>query len=162
MGLCMKEKFMKIPSALQKQLLIWFLGGALSMIMFMASCILMLDLSLIVLYILFAVVCLMSGWVLWEKCVCHKYVVIEGTCTGIERFRFHRYIRAIQILSDDHDIEIVAPGAIKYLAIGDAVSVYVAENVPIYETDGRMVICSILAITKGTTGKKTSDRIRID
>ena len=120
------------------------------MIMFMASCILMLDWSLIVLYILFAVVCLMSGWVLWEKCVYHKYVVIEGTCTGIERSRFHRYIRAIQILSDDHDIEIVAPGAIKYLAIGDAVSVYVAENVPIYETDGRMVICSILAVTKGT------------
>lgn len=146
----MKEKFMKIPSVLQKQLLIWFLGGALSMIMFMASCILMLDWSLIVLYILFAVVCLMSGWVLWEKCVYHKYVVIEGTCTGIERSRFHRYIRAIQILSDDHDIEIVAPGAIKYLAIGDAVSVYVAENVPIYETDGRMVICSILAVTKGT------------
>ena len=150
MGLYMKEKFMKIPSVLQKQLLIWFLGGALSMIMFMASCILMLDWSLIVLYILFAVVCLMSGWVLWEKCVYHKYVVIEGTCTGIERSRFHRYIRAIQILSDDHDIEIVAPGAIKYLAIGDAVSVYVAENVPIYETDGRMVICSILAVTKGT------------
>lgn len=128
------------------------------MIILMASCFFIPDWSLIVLYILFAVVCLMSGWVLWEKCVCHKYVVIEGTCTGIERSRFHRYIRAIQILSDDHDIEIVAPGAIKYLAIGDAVSVYVAENVPIYETDGRMVICSILAVTKGTIRDNSSQQ----
>ena len=150
MGLCMKEKFLKIPSVLQKQLLIWFLGGTLSMIILMTSCFFIPDWNLIVPCILFAVACLVSGWVLWEKCVYHKYVVIEGTCTGIERFRFHRYIRAIQILSDDHDIEIVAPGAIKYLAIGDAVSVFVAENVPIYETDGRMVICSILAVTKGT------------
>lgn len=132
------------------------------MIILMASCFFIPDWSLIVLYILFAVVCLMSGWVLWEKCVCHKYVIIEGTCTGIEQSRYRRHIRAVYILSDDHDIEIITPVAIKNLTIGDAVTVYVAENTPIYETDGRMVICSILAVTKGTTGKKVSDRIRID
>ena len=158
----MKEKFLKIPSALQKQLLIWFLGGALSVIILMASCFFIPDWSLIVPCILFTIACLVSGWVLWEKCVCHKYVVIEGTCTGIEQSRYRRHIRAVYILSDDHDIEIITPVVIKNLTIGDAVTVYVAENTPIYETEGCLVICSILAITKGTTGEKVSDRIRID
>ena len=132
------------------------------MIILMASCFFIPDWNLIVPCILFTIACLVSGWVLWKKCVSHKYVVIEGTCTGIEQSRYRRHIRAVYILSDDHDIEIITPVVIKNLTIGDAVTVYVAENTPIYETDGRMVICSILAVTKGTTGKKVSDRIRID
>lgn len=158
----MKEKFLKIPSALQKQLLIWFLGGALSMIMLMAICFFIPDWSLIVPCILFTVACLVSGWVLWEKCVCHKYVVIKGICTGIEQSRYRRQIRAIRVRDENHDVEIVAPGAIRDFAIGDSVTVYVADNTPIYETEGHMVICNIMAITKGTPRSKPCDRIRID
>lgn len=132
------------------------------MIILMASCFFIPDWNLIVPCILFTIACLVSGWVLWEKCVCHKYVVIEGTCTGIEQSRYRRHICAVYILSDDHDIEIITPMAIKNLTIGDAVTIYVAENTPIYEIEGCKVICSILAITKGTTEKKVSDRIRID
>lgn len=158
----MKDKFLQIPAPLRNQLLLWFGSSVLSIAMLVTVLVSPGEWSLVFPCILLFLVCAGSGWLLWDRCVHQRYVVIEGTCTEIERTPFRSRIKVIFLRKDDLSIKLMGVGVMKNLMVGDTVTVYVAENTPIYETEGCMVICSILAITKGTTENKTSDRIRID
>lgn len=158
----MKDKFLQIPAPLRKKLLLWFGGGVLSIAILVMVLVSPGEWSLVIPCILLFLVCTGSGWLLWDRCIYQRYVVIEGTCTEIERTPFHSRIKVIYLRKDDLNIKLMGVGTMKNLIVGDAVTVYIAENAPIYETAGCMVVCSILAITKGTTGNKTSNRIRID
>lgn len=145
----MKVKFLSIPVVLQKRLLTWGLGGVLSIIMIKVIWFFACDLNLIVPCILLTLFCVRNGWVLWECCIHHKYVVIEGVCTKIVRYHHKRHIKEIYIRYENLEIQIIGVRMIESLVVGDNVTAYVEENTDIYELNGRMVICRYLAIAKG-------------
>lgn len=148
----MKDKFLQIPEPLQKQLLLWMGGcilsvGMLAMIFASPS-----EWNLLPLCLLLLSVCGGSGWVLWDRCIHQRYVVIEGICTEIERTPFRKRIKTLYIRYGDFDIKLVGVGMMKSLVVGDTVTVYVAETTGVYEVESHMVICSHLAIVRGGSG----------
>ena len=87
---------------------------------------------------------------LFDRCLQQKYVVVEGTCTEIERTPLRRRIKTVHLRNDRHSIQLVNVRKLRSLTVGDAVCIYVSEDAPVYEIDGSQVICSYLAIERGT------------
>lgn len=151
----MKEKFLQIPAPLRKQLLLWLGSSVLSIGMLVTVLVSPGEWSLVFPCILLLLVCAGSGWLLWDRCVHQRYVVIEGTCTEIERKPFRSRIKAIYLRKDDLSIKLMGVGVMKNLMIGDTVTVYVAETTDVYEVEGHMVMCSHLAIARGGRGNES-------
>ena len=156
----MKEEFLKIPEALQKQLLRCFLDSGLGTIILVIIWVFTCDLSVITPCVLLTISCLGSSWVLWDRCIHQKYVVVEGVCTEIKRSHFCRHIQAIYIRNEDHDIKLVGAGMIKSLVVGDAVTAYVTDSTSVYDIDGHMVIYDHLAIVRGGRKNECGKDIR--
>lgn len=155
----MKEKFLQIPAPLRKQLLLWLGGCVLSM----ATLVMVLatpgEWSLVFPCLLLVLVCAGSSWLLWDRCIHQRYVVIEGTCTEIERTPYRSRIKAIYLRKDDLSIKLMGVGVMKNLIVGDTVTVYVAETTDVYEVESHMVICSHLAIARGGRGNASGGNL---
>ena len=150
----MKEKLLQIPVPLRKHLLLWFCG-----------CLLSLAMTVVILgsggswklsfpCLCMAFICAESGFLLWDRCIQKKYVIIEGTCTDIERAYLRKRIKAVYIRQAEFTIRFVGVGMIEDLRIGDTVTVYLAENTNVYEIDGHMVICNYMAMARGGSGNE--------
>ena len=155
----MKEKFLQIPAPLRKQLLLWWGGCVLSLAMLMVVLATPGEWSMVLPCILLFLISAASGWLLWDRCIHQRYVVIEGTCTEIERTPFGSRIKAIYLRKDDLSIKLMGVGVMKNLMIGDAVTVYVAETTDVYEVEGHMVMCSHLAIARGGRGNASGGNL---
>lgn len=151
----MKERLIQIPGPLRKQLLLRLGGCVFSIAMLVIVLLSAVEATLLLPCFLLVVICLGSGWLLWERCVQKRYVVIEGTCTDIERSSLHKRIKAIYIRQGEKTVKIAGMGAIKNLCVGDTVTVYVADTTDVYEVDGYLVVCSYLAIVRGGTGDES-------
>lgn len=91
----------------------------------------------------------LSAWLLFRKCVQGAYVVIQGQCTEIERTGIRKKIKAVYIQADDRCIRIVTQlQKIRKLSVGDKLIIYLAENTPVYDHDGCLVIFQIIAAGK--------------
>ena len=52
-------------------------------------------------------------------------------------------------ISTEEDLSILRKIRIKNLIVGDAVTIYVADDAAVYEIDGYQVVCNYLALEKG-------------
>lgn len=134
----MKERFKRLPEALQKQV-IYRLG---------AGVIFFRDIYLLLPALCFAVFFILNGlWVFFETDA-GKYVVVEGRCTGIERTPLRKRIKNIHIETDDITVKVIVKQRMKQLAIGDNIRVYVFEKTPVYDQEQCKLLCSYLALEK--------------
>lgn len=145
----MAEKFKQIPVPLQKQIMIRLAGSGLGLAMlvlilaYRGSWQLMLPGMAI--FLDFTV----NAWLLFRKCADGSYVVIRGQCTEIERTGIRKKIKAVYIQADDRCIRIVTQlQKIRKLSVGDKLIIYLAENTPVYDHDGCLVIFQIIAAGK--------------
>ena len=145
----MAEKFKQIPVPLQKQILIRLAGSSLGLAMlvlilaYRGSWQLMLPGMAI--FLAFTV----NAWLLFRKSADGNYVVIRGECIEIERTGIRKKIKAVYILSEDHCIRIVTQlQRIRKLSVGVILTVYLAENAPVYDHDGCLVIFNVIAAGK--------------
>ena len=74
--------------------------------------------------------------------------MITGVCTEIERTGIRKRIKAIYMQSGDHTIRVVGIKPIRNLAVGDTLTLFMADNTAVYNVDGCNVICSYIAMTK--------------
>ena len=146
----MKEKFMCIPAPLQKQILLLLGGCVAGVIMLLLVLAYGGNWRFLIPCVALAVLCLTGSVSLFDRCLQQKYVVVDGTCTEIERTPLRRRIKAVYLRNERHSIKLVNVRKMRNLTIGDTVHIYVSEDAPVYEIDGSQVICNYLAIEKGT------------
>ena len=144
----MKEKFMQIPQALRKQIWLRCGGAGMGAAMLLMVLIYSTDWRFMVPCAVAAVLCLANAAMLYFRCVEGQYVMITGVCTEIERTGIRKRIKAIYLQSEDHTIRVVGVKPIRNLAVGDTLTLFIADNTAVYNMDGCNVICSYIAMTK--------------
>lgn len=145
----MAEQFKQIPSPLQKQILIRLAGSGLGIAMLTLILAYHGSWQLILPGIAIFVAFTVSAWLLFRKCVTGAYVVIHGQCVEIERTGIRKKIKAVYIQNEDRCIRIMSQlQKIRKLSVGDKLTLYLAENTPVYDHDGCLVIFHIIAAGK--------------
>ena len=145
----MADQFKQIPAPLQKQILSRLAGSGLGIVVLILILTYRGSWQLMLPGLAIFVAFTMSAWLLFCNCVQGTYTVIQGQCTEIERTGIRKKIKAVYIQSDDRCIRIVTQfQKIRKLAVGDKLTVYLAENSPVYEHDGCLVIFHVIAIGK--------------
>lgn len=144
----MKEKFMQIPQALRKQIWLRCGGAGMGVVMLLIVLIYSTDWRFMVPCVVAVVLCLASAALLYFRCVEGGYVAITGVCTEIERTGIRKRIKAIYLQSEEHTVRVVGIKPIRNLAVGDTLTLYVADNTAVYNMDGCNVICSHIALAK--------------
>lgn len=146
----MKEKFLMIPAPLRKQILLRCAGAGMGIAMLLLIMIYGGNWQFYLPCGIGALICLSSGWLLFDRCVNGRYVRIPATCIDIEKTGIRKRIKALYLQGEEHRIRLVGIKALRNISIGDQVVLYVAENTPVYEADGCKVICSYIALTKAS------------
>ena len=145
----MAEQFKQIPSPLQKQILIRLAGSGLGIAMLLLILAYRGTWQLLIPGIAIFLAFTLSAWLLFRKCVHGAYVVIQGQCIEIERTGIRKKIKSVYIQSEDRCIRIVTQfQKIRKLSVGDKLIIYLAENTPVYDHDGCLVIFQIIAAGK--------------
>lgn len=145
----MKDKFRHFPQVLQKQILIRLTAGIVSLMMLVIILLYRGGLELMFPCIGFSAVFFISALQLYARCDEKNYVVIRGTCTEIEKTRLRRKVKDIYVKEDQFTVRIVRPTMkLRSLNVGDRITIYLADNAPVYEMDGCKVICNTLAVEK--------------
>ena len=145
----MAEKFKQIPVPLQKQILIRLAGSGPGLAMLVLILAYRGSWQLMLPGIAIFLAFTMSAWLLFRKCADGSYVVIRGECIEIERTGIRKKIKAVYIQSEDRCIRIVTQlQKIRKLSVGDKLTVYLAENAPVYDHDNCLVIFNVIAAGK--------------
>ena len=144
----MKEKFLRIPLPLQKQILLRLGGSGIGL----ATLLLVLshrsDWRLMLPCIALIVLCVGSSLSLYDRCIQSRYVAVTGSCVEIEKSAWRRRTKAIYLRNDQYSIKLAGVRKIKNLVVGDQLTVYIADNTAVYEVDEYHFICNYLAIEK--------------
>lgn len=144
----MKDTFLRIPSPLQRQILLRCIGGILGLIMTLLLLIYDRDWRLLLPCILLTLFCLGSAASLYDLCAQQKYIEITGCCTDIEKAGLRRWIKAIYIRHQEHSIKIMCAHKVKDITVGDEITVYLTDRTAIYEVNEWIILCNYLALTK--------------
>lgn len=145
----MKDKFNQFPKALQKQVLIRLTASAVSMLMLVLILLYRGGFELVLPCVGFAAVFLISAFQLYVRCEENEYVVLHGVCTEIERTGLRRRVKDIYVKENEHTVRLVRPTMkLRALNVGDKITIYLADNAPVYDMDGCKVICNTLAVEK--------------
>lgn len=144
----MKEKFMQIPQPLRKQIWLRCGGAGMGAVMLLIVLIYSTDWRFMIPCIAAAVLCLISAAMLYYRCLQGRYVEITGVCTEIERTGIHKRIKAIYLQTAEHTVRVVGIKAVRNLAIGDSLNLFVADNTPVYNMEGCNVICAYITMIK--------------
>lgn len=148
----MKEQFQKLPPALQKQILIRFGAGILSLLLLIVVALLYRDPYLCISFLLFGIVFGVAGAMLLLRSLTGKYVLVEGTCQQVEQTAIRKKPKTVYFSMEPHMIKVRLRHRQKGIAVGDHIAVYVAENMPVYQEEGCEVLNGYLAmeIRKGS------------
>lgn len=145
----MKDKFRQFPQVLQKQILIRLTAGIVSLLMLVIILLYRGGIELMFPCIGFSSVFFISALQLYARCDEKNYVVIKGTCMEIEKTGLRRKVKDIYVKEDQFTVRIVRPSMkLRSLNVGDRITIYLADNAPVYEMDGCKVICNTLAVEK--------------
>lgn len=158
----MKEKFLSIPKALQKQILLRLGGAVAGIAMLFIVLAYRGDWRFLIPCIALSVFCFGTAAALYDRCLQGKFITVTGLCSEIEWSSLRRRIKALYLRNDHHSIKLVGVGRIKNLAVGDFVTVYMADDAAVYEVDGYQVVCNYLAVEKGAKVQREKSPHPID
>ena len=99
----MKEKFLHIPEALRKQILLRLGGTGIGLVMFFIVLAYRGDWRFLIPCIVLSLICLGAAISLYDRCLQGKFLAVEGTCSEIERTPLRRRIKAIYLRNDQHN-----------------------------------------------------------
>lgn len=90
-----------------------------------------------------------GGLALMAECLEKRYVVLDGICTGVEKSKTGRDIRAVWLKKEGMSVRIISRGKrVKGLSAGDRLAVYISGNTPVYDMDEYKVAGACLAIER--------------
>lgn len=150
----MKEQLMKLPKAIQKQIMIKLVGGVLFLFLFIIILACFGDLYFCLPCLLLSGFLFVNGGRLFYNGANGNYICIGGICETIEKSGIRKRIRSISLTFEQNRIRIPIWQRMKTLSVGDTVIVYVSDKTPVYEQEEGYVICSYYALeTKKESGQ---------
>ena len=150
----MKEKYKQIPQPLRKQILLRCAGAGLALAMLLFVLVYSRDWRFFIPCVVAAVLCIASAALLFNRCVRGKYVVITGICTEIERTSIRKRIKALHLQTEEHHVRLVGVRGLRSLSVGETLSLFVADNTPVYSVEGSNVICNYITLSKALPAVK--------
>lgn len=142
----MRERFEKMPQALQKQVLFRFGGSVLLWVLFIIILSSFRDIYLILPCLLLAGYLTGSSIWLFYQSVAGNYMHLQGECIRLETIGIRKRVRSLHLALEQGIVKISVRQRIRRLSEGDTVSIYVAEKTPVYERDGIYIISSYYAM----------------
>ena len=142
----MKEKWIKMPKALQRQVLFRSGGGGLFLMMLLFLMTGSRDLYLLLPCILCILWLAGSGVWLCVQVAGGNYMCLQGQCIRIDTSGLRKQVRAVHLALEQGTVKIPVRYRISKLSEGDTIVVYVAEKTPVYERDGEYIIGNYYAM----------------
>ncbi len=142
----MRERFGKMPQALQKQVLFRSGVSFLFWLLFIIILISFQDIYLLLPCLLLAGYLTGSSIWLFYQSVTGNHMHLQGECIRLETIGIRKRVRSVHLALEQGMVKIPVRQRIRRLSEGDTVSIYVAEKTPVYERDGIYIISSYYAI----------------
>ena len=139
--------FKQIPKALQKQIL-YRLGYGIA-ILFLTVILLFYTVELfsILAGIFITIFFVASSFLLFRRAVAGEYVVIRGECLDVTLTAVRKWTKMVIVQTEDkRTIKIMIKQRLKKIRVGSKIMLYVASNMPVYETKGVHILSSYLAL----------------
>ena len=96
-------------------------------------------------FLLYGAVCAGLGVLLIRRIAQGRYVVLEGAVKKVEKTLFRSRPKAVIAACDGRLVKVYLRGRRWDLTEGDRLRLYVADNTPVYEQDGVLVLGGYLA-----------------
>ena len=142
----MKEKWIKMPKALQRQVLLRSGGGGLFLMILLFLMTGSRDLYLL----LPCIVCMFwmagSGFWLFLRAAGGNYMRLQGQCIRIDTSGLRKRVHAVHLALEQGTVKIPVRYRISRLSEGDTIVIYVAERTPVYERGGEYIIGNYYAM----------------
>lgn len=138
----MKEKWIKMPKALQRQVLFRSGGGGLFLMILLFLMTGSRDLYLLLPCILCIFWLAGNGFWMFLQAAGGNYMRLQGQCIRIDTAGLRKRVRAVHLALEQGTVKIPVRYRISKLSEGDTIVVYVTEKTPVYERDGEYIIGS--------------------
>lgn len=142
----MKEKWIKMPKALQRQVLFRSGGGGLFLMILLFLMTGSRDLYLLLPCILCIFWLAGSGFWMFLQAAGGNYMRLQGQCIRIDTAGLRKRVRAVHLALEQGTVKIPVRYRINKLSEGDTIVVYVAEKTLVYERDGEYIIGNYYAM----------------
>lgn len=142
----MKEKWIKMPKALQRQVLFRSGGGGLFLMILLFLMTGSRDLYLLLPCVLCMFWLVGSGFWLFLQAAGGNYMRLQGQCIRIDMAGLRKRVHAVHLALEQGTVKISVRYCISKLSEGDTIVVYVAEKTPVYERDGEYIIGNYYAM----------------
>ena len=142
----MKEKWVKMPKALQRQVLFRSGGGGLFLMILLFLITGSRDLYLLLPCVLCMFWLAGSGFWLFLQAAEGNYMRLQGQCIRIDTAGLRKRVHAVHLALEQGTVKIPVRYRINRLSEGDIIVVYVAEKTPVYERDGEYIIGNYYAM----------------
>ena len=135
----------ELPPPLRKQALLRFAGAGACFVLLIVTALVYRDPALCWPFLLCGAVCAGLGVLLVRRIAQGRYVVLEGAVQKVEKTLFRSRPKAVIAARDGRLVKVYLRGRRWDLAEGDRFRLYVADNTPVYEQDGVLVLGGYLA-----------------
>jgi len=147
----MIKSFKQIPEPLQKQILYRLGWGAAALLLTIALFVYTMEIFSILFCVAVIIFFIVNSFMLFRRAVIGDYVMISGECLGITVTPLRRRTKMITMRSENNlTIKVMIRQRLKKISAGSKIVLYVATNVPVYESGGAHLLHTYLALdTKG-------------
>ena len=135
----------ELPPPLRKQALLRLAGAGACFVLLIVTALIYRDPALCWPFLLCGAVCAGLGVFLVRRIAQGRYVVLEGAVQKVEKTLFRSRPKAVIAACDGRLVKVYLRGRRWELAEGDRLCLYVADNTPVYEQDGVLVLGGYLA-----------------
>ena len=142
----LRSQFLLIPEPLKTQILIRAGLSIFSFLMIIIVAIFMHDLFLILPFIGTCILGSVNTFMLFQIANEKKYVVITGQCVEIALTMVKRIPKSITVVTDSHTVKLMLKNRMKKIPDNAVLSIYIADNTPVYQRNGMEVLHNYLAI----------------
>lgn len=130
----------ELPPPLRKQALLRFAGAGACFVLLIVTALVCCDPALCWPFLLFGTVCGSLGVLLVRRIAQGRYVVLEGAVQKVEKTLFRGRPKAVIAACDGRLVKVYLRCRRWDLTEGDRLRLYVADNTPVYEQDGVLVL----------------------
>lgn len=141
-----KDKFRALPEALQKHILVRGVLSIAALLLFVFILIYTKEFTFALPCIALSLFMIVNGGLLLYNCIRNKFVVVKGTCMGVEKTALRKRVKTLSMEVGDHVLTVSARQRLKVPSVGDEISIYLPENAPVYEKDGGYHIYNFYAL----------------
>jgi hypothetical protein len=140
------KQYKELPEPLQKQIAARLGFALMFLFLFFLSLNLTADIMMTAPFICLTVYCALSATLLFRRAATGRYIVSRGRCADVVYTPIRRKPKAVLLEADDHMVRITLRRGLGHFWAGSELTVYAADDAPVYEKDGIMILQTYMAV----------------